>query len=144
MTREEVYRDMEGTLGLVPTMFKTLPEEALEFEWRLFKQVQVNEEVIPAKYRELIGLAAGAALGDKYCVVAHRELAKACGATDEEIEGAIRLAKGVAGWGTYMTGLDFSLETLRTEIGQVCDFIRSGELARGGKVAAERAGVPTH
>ena len=143
MTREEVYRDIEGSLGLVPSMFKALPSGTLEQEWGLFKQVELMEEPIPAKYRELIGLAVGSALGNKFCVAAHRELAQTCGATDAEIEGAVRLAKGVAGWGTYLAGSGISLETMRGEITQICTFIRSGHSASGSQ-AAERAGVSTH
>jgi AhpD family alkylhydroperoxidase len=143
MTREEVYRDIEGKLGMVPSMFKALPEETLELEWGLFKQVELKDDLIPAKYRELIGLAVGSAIGNKFCVLAHRELAQACGASAEEIEVAVRLAKGVAGWGTYLSGTGMSLDTLRGEISQICSFIRSGHAA-GGAQTAERAGVSTH
>lgn len=143
MTREELYRDIEGTLGVVPTMFKALPQETLELEWGVFKHVQLKDDLIPAKYRELIGLAAGAASGDRYCVIAHREFAKACGATDEEIEGTLEIAKGVAGWGTYFTGSDMSVETLRSEVGQICDFLRAAQMGGGGE-SAGRAGVATH
>ena len=124
-------------------MFKTLPDEALELEWRLFKQVQLSEDLIPAKYRELIGVAAGAVLNDRYCVAAHREFARACGATEEEIEYAQRLAKGVAGWGTYLSGSEISVETVLAEIRQICDFMLSGQItARSGGI--ERAGASTH
>ncbi len=143
MTREEIFRDIEGTLGVVPTMFKAVPSDTLELEWNLFKRVQLNEETLPAKYRELVGLAAGAALGDPYCVLAHRELAKVCGATEEEIECAIRLAKGVAGWGTYMRGLDLSIEDFRGEIGQVCNFVRTTQVGGVG-LEAPAAGVAKH
>lgn len=143
MTREEIFRDIEGTLGMVPTMFRAVPSDTLELEWTLFKQVQLSEETLPAKYRELIGLAAGAALGDQYCVVAHRELARVCGATDEEIEGAIRLAKGVAGWGTYMRGLDLNIDDFRGEISQVCNFVRASNVSGAG-LEAPAAGVAKH
>lgn len=142
MSRDEVFRDIEGSLGLVPSMFKTLPDETLELEWRLFKQVELSDDLIPAKYRELIGLAAGAVLNDRYCVEAHRELARACGATEEEIEYTQRLAKGVAGWGTYLSGSEISVETVQGEIRQICNFIQSGMAGRSG--GGERAGVSTH
>jgi len=140
MTREEVYRDIEATLGTVPTLFKAVPDDTLELEWNLFKKVELRDEVIPDKYRELMGLAAGAVLGSRFCVAAHRELAKACGATDEEIEGAVRIAKGVAGWSTYMTGLDLDMNTFRDEIGQICSYVRS---VQGKPMPGETAGRPT-
>lgn len=143
MTREEIYREIEGRLGVVPAMFKAVPDTTLELEWGLFKGVQLSDETIPAKYRELIGLAAGAVLGDRYCVVAHRELAKACGASDDEIECAIGLAKGVAGWGSYLNGLDLDIEAFRSEVAQACDFVRSQAGVAVGE-GAGRAGMATH
>ncbi len=54
MNRKEIYKDIEETLGLVPSMFKAIPDSSLELEWKLFKQVQLAEGPIPNKYRELI------------------------------------------------------------------------------------------
>lgn len=143
MKRDEVFREIEGTLGVVPSMFKTLPDEMLELEWGLFKQVELSDGPIPAKYRELIGLAAGAALKDQYCVAAHRELARACGASEAEVECTQRLVKGVAGWGAYLSGSDISVETVREEIRQICSFMRSGHSA-GQSGGVGRAGMSTH
>lgn len=139
MTREQVYQDIQGTLGIVPTLFKALPEDTLELEWNLFKQVELRDDPIPAKYRELIGLAAASALGDAYCVVAHRGLAQAFGASTAEIEAAVGLAKGVAGWGTYLHGCDMSMETMRREIDQICDFVRSSQMSNVQSASAQSA-----
>jgi len=57
MTRQEVYHEIEQVFGLVPTMFKSIPDASLETEWRLFKQVQLDEGPIPNKYKELMGIA---------------------------------------------------------------------------------------
>lgn len=141
MTREVLYRDIEGKLGIVPTVFKAMPDDELELEWKLFQRVQLDDQTLPAKYRELIGLAAASAVGDLYCMVAHRELAKLFGATDEELERTAAIAKSVAGFGAYLTGCDINLETMRQEIGQICDFVRT---ARGGVEAGERIGVALH
>ena len=62
MTKQEVYREMEGTLGLVPSFFKPIPERVIASEWDLFKEHELEEGVIPLKYRELIGLALSAAI----------------------------------------------------------------------------------
>ena len=34
MTRQEVYKEIEGMFGLVPGMFKALPDSSLETEWQ--------------------------------------------------------------------------------------------------------------
>ncbi|MBI2235734.1 MAG: carboxymuconolactone decarboxylase family protein [Magnetospirillum sp.] len=141
MTRDVVYRDIEGKLGIVPAVFKAMPDDELELEWKLFQRVQLDDQTLPAKYRELIGLAAASAVGDPYCMVAHRELAKLFGAADEELERAVAIAKSVAGFGAYLTGCDISLETMRQEIGQICDFVRT---ARGSVEAGAQTGVALH
>src|SRR5512143_18114 len=53
-TREQVYKEIEGVFGLVPSFFKEVPDSSLELEWKLFKKVQLDEGPIPNKYRELI------------------------------------------------------------------------------------------
>ena len=54
MRRDEVYQEIKQMMGLVPSMFKALPDSSLELEWELFKKVQIEETAIPNKYRELI------------------------------------------------------------------------------------------
>jgi AhpD family alkylhydroperoxidase len=93
MTKEEVYRDIEQTLGKVPVFFKLVPERSLELEWKLFKTLQLEDSPIPHKYRELIGVAISAVTKCKYCSFFHTEVAKLFGATDDEIEDAVHYAK---------------------------------------------------
>src|ERR671916_501723 len=61
VTRARVYKEIEGMFGLVPSMFKHVPDYTLELEWQLFKRVQFDPGPIPNKYRELIGVAVSAA-----------------------------------------------------------------------------------
>ena len=93
MSRTEIYRDMEATLGLVPTFLKSVPDSTLEEEWSIFKKLQLAETVIPNKYKELIGLALSAVTKCRYCVLFHTEVAKLAGATDAEIEEAVHYAQ---------------------------------------------------
>jgi AhpD family alkylhydroperoxidase len=130
MTREEVYREIEGTLGLVPTMFKTIPDSTLEMEWELFKRVQLEEGPIPSKYRELIGLGIAAATRCRYCALFHTEAAKLAGATDAEIEDALHFAKASAGWSLYINGLQIDFEKFREEMRRMVEHLRSREPVR--------------
>ncbi len=41
MTRQEVYTQMEEAFGLVPSMFRALPDSSLEAEWELFRRTQL-------------------------------------------------------------------------------------------------------
>jgi AhpD family alkylhydroperoxidase len=124
MTRQEVYNEMEQVFGLVPTMFKSIPDASLETEWRLFKQVQLDEGPIPSKYRELMGLAMAAVMKCRYCAFYHTELAKLHGATEEEIQDALQFAKASAGWSTYINGLQLDFDQFRSEILEACEHVR--------------------
>jgi AhpD family alkylhydroperoxidase len=128
MRREEVYREIEQMMGLVPTMFKALPDSSIEEEWQLFKKVQVEETAIPNKYRELIGVAVAAIMKCRYCSYYHTEIAKLYGATDAEIEDAIHFAKSSAGWSTYINGLQMDFELFKAEIDESCEHIRHAQM----------------
>lgn len=130
MKREEIYKEMEGIFGLVPGMFKTVPDSSLELEWKLFKQFEVEEGAIPNKYRELMGLAISAVTKCRYCSFFHTELAKLHGATEAEIEEAVHFAKTTAGWSTYINGLQLDYETFRKEVLKACDHVRSMKKAK--------------
>lgn len=128
MRREDVYREIEQMMGLVPTMFKALPDSSIEEEWQLFKKVQVEETAIPNKYRELIGVAVAAIMKCRYCSYYHTEIAKLYGATDAEIEDAIHFAKSSAGWSTYINGLQMDFDLFKAEIDESCEHIRQSQM----------------
>lgn len=124
MKREEIYKQMEEALGLVPTFFKSLPDSALQLEWNLFNVIQNEPGPIPNKYRELIGVGISAVTKCKYCAYFHTEMAKLHGATPEEIQAAVHYAKSSAGWSTYLNGMQTDSEQFQREIAAACNHIR--------------------
>lgn len=125
MTREEVYKDIEATFGIVPSFLKAIPDSSLELEWRLMKTVQLMEGPIPNKYRELIGIGIAAATKCRYCALFHTEAAKLNGATDAEIEDAIHFAKSSAGWSAYINGLQMDFGLFKDEVRQMVNYVRT-------------------
>lgn len=125
MTKQEIYKEIEDMFGLVPMMFKSIPDSSLEMEWKLYKQVQFEEGPIPNKYRELIGVAISAISKCKYCAYYHTELAKLNGATDAEIEDVVHYAKSSAGWSTYLNGLQMDYDKFKSEIDCACGYVKS-------------------
>jgi AhpD family alkylhydroperoxidase len=125
MSRKEVYNEIKETFGLVPSMFKAIPDSSLELEWQLFKRLHLEEGPIPNKYRELIGLAIAGVTRCHYCAFYHTEVAKLFGATDEEIEDALHFAKSSAGWSTYVNGLQIDFDKFKDETLQACEHVRS-------------------
>lgn len=125
MKRQEVYNQITEMFGLVPSMFKELPDSTLELEWQLMKRSQFDEGPIPNKYRELIGVALSAITKCKYCAFFHTEIAKLNGATDQEIEDAVHYAKSSAGWSTYINGMQLDFEQFKSEVLLACEHVRT-------------------
>ncbi|EKD37173.1 MAG: alkylhydroperoxidase [uncultured bacterium] len=131
MVREKIYGEIKETFGLVPSFFKEIPDDTLELEWRLFKQIQLEAGPIPNKYRELIGIAISAVSKCRYCAFFHTENARLFGATDAEIESAVHYAKSTAGWSAYINGLQVDYDTFRQEVRSACEYVRSKMVAAG-------------
>lgn len=127
MSKETVYKEIEQMFGLVPGMFKAVPDSSLELEWNLFKRVQLEDGPIPNKYRELIGVAISAISKCRYCAYYHTELAKLNGATAAEIEDAVHYAKSSAGWSAYINGLQLDYEEFKGEIDRACKHVRQSQ-----------------
>ncbi|MEW5702071.1 MAG: carboxymuconolactone decarboxylase family protein [Candidatus Zixiibacteriota bacterium] len=133
MTRQEVYKEIEQTFGVVPGFIKQIPDDKLELEWKLFLQVQFAEGPIPNKYRELIGVAVAAVTRCRYCAYFHTEAAKLNGATKEEIEDAVHFAKSQTGWSTYINGLQMDYKQFCSEVDSVCAHVRATTSKSGAK-----------
>ena len=124
MARGQILEEIRNQLGIVPEEFNQLPDDVLEHEWALFKIIQHRNEVIPRKYRQLIGLAVSAAIGNRMWSFAHREMAKAFGASDEEIIDTLLVAKNNTGWSTFGVGAGMEYEKYRDEIRQEVGHLR--------------------
>lgn len=135
MTRQQVYAEIEGVFGLVPSFMKLLPDSTLEPEWELFKRVQLEESPVPNKYKELIGVAIAAITKCKYCAFYHTELAKLNGATAAEIEDAVHYAKASAGWSAYINGLQVDFEQFKAEVLAACEHVRRQQIPARGAAA---------
>jgi AhpD family alkylhydroperoxidase len=124
MTRDQVYQEMMQLLGVVPGFFKEIPDNTIGLEWELFKKLQIEENALSAKEKELIGLGIAAITKCKYCAYYHTQFAKLFGATNAEIEDALHFAKAAAGWSAYINGQQADFEQFKREIDQVCAHVR--------------------
>lgn len=126
MTRDEVNREVEQTLGLVPMWLKDLPDSIVESEWSTFKNLQLSDQTaIPNKYKELIGLAVSGATRCRYCAYFHTEAARLFGATDEEIAEASLMAKHTMGWSTFLNAMEYDYDEFAREFDRIAEHIRS-------------------
>jgi AhpD family alkylhydroperoxidase len=126
MSRADVNRDIEETLGLVPKFFQEVPDYLIESEWLSFKSLQLSDETaIPNKYKELIGLAVSGATRCRYCVYFHTEAARLFGATDDEITEASLIAKNTMGWSTYLNSMAFDYDEFVEEFDRIAEHVRA-------------------
>jgi AhpD family alkylhydroperoxidase len=114
---EDTLRDIQATLGVVPGFFRAFPEAGLPGAWAEFKQVQVAENTkLSPKVKQLIGLAVSAQVPCSYCVYFHTEVAKAYGATADEIKEAVALAAISRHWSTVLNGMAIDMASFRSEV----------------------------
>lgn len=125
MGRTDVERDIRETLGLVPMMFRDLPDSLIETEWTSFKTLQLGETAIPNKYKELIGLAVSGATRCRYCAYFHSEAAKLFGATEEELNEAALIAKNTMGWSTYLNTRHYDYDEFVREFDRIAENVRA-------------------
>ena len=113
---QATYRDIEQTLGSVPTFFKLFPEVGIAGAWAEFKSVQLNPHTkLDGKTKELVGLAVSAQIPCQYCIYFHTAAAKANGASDEEIREAVAMASIARHWSTVLNGMQVDLAAFKRE-----------------------------
>ena len=116
VSAQATYKDIEKTLGLVPSFFKLFPEAGIAGAWAEFKSVQLNPKTkLDGKTKELIGLAVAAQVPCQYCVYFHTAAAKANGATDEEVREAVAMASITRHWSTVLYGMQVDLAAFQRE-----------------------------
>jgi len=121
---EDTLKDIEATIGLVPGFMKNLADDVLIKEWSLFKKYVLGKSKIPAKYRELIGLAIAAATRCPYCTLFHTGAAKIHGATEAELQEIYFLASFSGRWSTMLFAQQYDLEKFTEEVHKIGAHLR--------------------
>src|SRR5438128_4350327 len=115
-TAQATYRDIEQTLGFVPSFFKLFPEAGIAGAWAEFKSVQLSPKTkLDGKTKELMGLAVASQIPCQYCVYFHSAAAKPNVATDEDIREAVAMAAIVRHWSTVLNGMQVDLHSFKKE-----------------------------
>ncbi len=112
---ENTLKDIEKTYGIVPGFMKGLPQEVLIHDWPLMKKYSVEETKIPAKYRELMGLAVAANIKCPYCQLFHKSAAQMMGATPEEFAEVAFLASFTSRWSAMIHAQHYDYDTYAQE-----------------------------
>lgn len=123
MNRQNVIKDIKETLGKVPGFIDTMPDDTLEQEWGLFKRFELQETSLPPKYRALMGVTASAVLHCWYCSNFHKAMAEMHGASEEEIQEAVHVAKMTTGWSTYLNGILYDRDKFTKELKDIGEYV---------------------
>jgi AhpD family alkylhydroperoxidase len=113
---EQAKKEIVQQFGSFLSMFETFPEHALPGAWDNFKQLQSPDNAIPPKYRELMQLSVASQIPCDYCIYYHVTVAKALGATDEEIQEAVAQSAQTRHWSTIVQGNQTDLEAWKSEV----------------------------
>jgi AhpD family alkylhydroperoxidase len=126
---QATYKDIEQTLGAVPSFFKLFPEAGIPGAWAEFKSVQLNPKTkLDGKTKELLGLAIAAQIPCHYCIYFHTAAAKLNGATEQEIREAVAMAAIVRHWSTVLNGMQVDYDGFKRETDAVLKL--AGEKAK--------------
>lgn len=117
---QAALKDIEQTLGSVPTFFTQMPKAGFAGAWQQLKELEFSEDTaLSPKVKALIGLAVVAQIPCTYCIWADALAAKQAGATDEEIGEAVAVAATERYWSTALNGLQVDLDTFKQEFGAI-------------------------
>ena len=116
---EDTLRDIRQNLGIVPGFMKGLPKDVLVNEWPSFKKYTLEESEIPAKQRELLGLAVAANIKCPYCQFFHMAAAKMQGATEAELAEIAFLASYTARWSAMIHAQHYDYNTFVKETEEI-------------------------
>ena len=123
MNYEETTKEIEQKFGFVPGFFKNVPQDALIQMWPIFKKYQLGESVIPPKYREMMMLAASAAVKCPYCELYHREVSKMLGASEEELAELAILVASTGFWSNVLHTMHYDKTKFAEELKKVGEYM---------------------
>jgi len=123
--KNELHREIEQSLGLVPGWARQMPDTALDGFWALLRDFALAETKIPNKYKELIGLGVAGATRCRYCALYHTEGARLHGATDEEIAEASAMAGLTMMGSTYLNAAMVDDETFERELASIVAYAKA-------------------
>ena len=117
-TAAETYSEIKEAFGFVPTFMQEYPEHGIRGAWIMTRDMEFSDKTeLSPKVKALINIAVGAQIPCQYCVFADTEAARAAGATEGEIKGAVGQAALTRHWSTILNGLQIDFDEFKTEMG---------------------------
>ncbi|AZZ37383.1 hypothetical protein CIK05_11460 [Bdellovibrio sp. qaytius] len=119
-TADMAMKDVQNMYGFVPGFISDYYKPALPGAWKGLRDFHMSQTTaIPMKYKGLIGLAVGSQMPCTHCVYIDSEMAKANGATADELKEAVLMSATVRNWSTILNGVAVDENTFRREVDQM-------------------------
>jgi AhpD family alkylhydroperoxidase len=136
MGPNEVFKDIEATIGFVPQFFRVVSDAQLPSFWAALKNFEMNPDTaLDGKTKELIGVAVAAQIPCEYCVILHTDAARQHGATEQQIREAVGMAAVTRMGSTLLNGAQLDVAQFRKDTQRM---LKSGD-PKKQKTAARRA-----
>jgi AhpD family alkylhydroperoxidase len=126
---KQIHQEMTAHFGFAPDFYGTLPEATLANEWGVHRDFELAETAIPNKYKELIGLAVAAHIKCGYCVYYHSQVARANGASEEELKEACFMGGLTVQYSNVLTGMRYDFEKFQREVDRAVDYMTSQSIS---------------
>ncbi len=123
-SHKAAYADMEKSLGLTPTFFKLYPKEAIGGAWEAHKNLG-TKGLIPAKYKEMMGLAVSSQVPCTYCIYFHSKAAKVHQASDAELAESVAIAAQTRRWSTIINGADIDYGLFKKDVSLIIKYLKA-------------------
>ncbi|CDX56226.1 Alkylhydroperoxidase like protein [Mesorhizobium plurifarium] len=115
---DAALKDIQSTMGGVPSFVKQFPKAGLPGAWAEVKAIELSDKTaLTPKEKSLISLAVAAQIPCSYCIWSDTENAKHAGATDEEIQEAVAMAALTRHWSTIFNGMQVDFDQFKKEMG---------------------------
>lgn len=116
-TAASTLTEIEHVIGFVPAFMRQIPEALLPGWWDQVKSLEMNPKTaLDARTKELVGLAVASQIPCDYCVYFHTRVARANGATDQQIQEAIGMAAMTRFGSTLMHGNQTDLAQYKKDV----------------------------
>lgn len=120
-TLGKTTEEIAETFGMVPPPLGTIPDDDTVTEWPYFRNYTVEGSEIPAKYRELIGLAIAANSTCPYGTYFHRTAAELQDATDVELREVYSLGSFTTRYNSMSHAQKYDLGEFESKVDQLAD-----------------------
>lgn len=121
--RKQAEKEIKELMGIVPAMYKALPDSAFNAAWQLQKSLELGDTILDVKTKELIGLAVASHMKCKYCVYFHSKAAEAFGASKEELREAALMGGMTAMMSNAITGGQIDFEKFKKDTDKAIQFM---------------------